>query len=146
MYVFTIPNSWNKIASEQNLQWLFRAGTGSGRVWRRSLGWVERSQQRRHTGDRRAGCPSTSPPTGRTHCACCTEAAHETQDKSIVDAVSVHFSSKDQKTDICRFFLRYIQYHWFSMHRIILIVRIISYFAALFIIYLFKLCHDFNLK
>lgn len=65
------------VKAEVDSQWLSRAGTGSGRAWKRTrLGWAERSQQRKHTGDRRAGCPSTSPPTGRKHCAYCTGATH----------------------------------------------------------------------
>lgn len=65
-----------------DLQWLSRAGTGSERVWRqRRLGWEERSWQRKHTGDRKAGHPSTSPPTSRTHCAYCTTATHRQKHK-----------------------------------------------------------------
>lgn len=78
-----------KIEVEVDLQWLSRAGTGSGRVWKwRRLGWVERSQQRKHTGGRRAGRPSTSPPTSRTHCAYCTKAAH-THTQSVLQVNSM---------------------------------------------------------
>lgn len=60
-----------------DLRWLCQAGTGSERVWKlRCLGWVERSQQRKRTGDTKAGFPSTSPPTGSTHCVYCTKASH----------------------------------------------------------------------
>lgn len=63
----------------EDLRWLCRDGTGSERVWRqRSPGWAARRWQRRRTGGRGAGRPSTSPPTSRTHCAYCTKATHRT--------------------------------------------------------------------
>lgn len=58
-----------------HLQWLSQVETDGGRVWKeRHLDWMDRTQWRKHTEDRRAGCPSTSPPTNRKHCVCCTKA------------------------------------------------------------------------
>lgn len=73
---------WNSSLREDS-RWLSRAGTGSGRVWRqgRRLGWAERSRLRKRTAGRRAGRPSTSPPTSRTRCAYCTAATHTDKHK-----------------------------------------------------------------
>lgn len=68
-----------------DLQWLSQVGTDGGRVWKeRHLDWVERNRWRKHTEDRRAGCPSTSPPTNRTHYVCCTKAVTRGEETELV--------------------------------------------------------------
>lgn len=80
-------------------QWLSRVGTDGGRVWKgRHLDWVERSQWRKHTGGRRAGCPSTSPPTNRTHCVCCTKAVTRVEETDISSETMELYSDTERQT------------------------------------------------
>lgn len=81
-----------------DLQWLSQVGTDGGRVWKgRHLDWVERNQWRTHTEDRRAGCPSTSPPTNRTHCVCCTKAVTGGEETDVGSETMERYSDTERQ-------------------------------------------------